>query len=249
MPRVTDIFRHPLKSHGRETLKEVTLSQGAAMPWDRRWAVAHEASKADGSGWASCANFSRGSKAPLLMAITARLNETDQSLTLSHPNRKDFTFQPDDERQLSGFLAWVKSLMPAERTQSARILRLPERGFTDTDFPSISINSHASLRALSEHMGQPLSPLRWRGNLWIDGLEPWVEHSWVAQSFRIGSVVFEGVEPIVRCLATTANPDTGLRDADTLGALNALSGHQDFGLYARVIEPGTLSLDDTLELL
>jgi MOSC domain-containing protein YiiM len=50
-------------------------------------------------------------------------------------------------------------------------------------------------------------------------------------------------------MATTANPDTGLPDADTLSALNALCGHQDFGLYARVIEPGTLSLDDTLELL
>jgi uncharacterized protein YcbX len=249
MPHVTEIFRHPLKSHGREALAEVTLSQGAAMPWDRRWAVAHEISKADGQEWAACANFSRVAKAPQLMAITARLNEADQSLTLSHPNRKDFTFQPDDERQLSGFLAWVKPLMPADRAQSARILRLAERGFTDTDFPSISINSHASLRALSEHMGQPLSPHRWRGNLWIDGLEPWVEHSWLGQKFRIGGVVFEGVEPIVRCLATTANPDTGLRDADTLGALNALSGHQDFGLYARVIEPGTLSLDDTLELL
>ena len=106
MPRVTDIFRHPLKSHGREALAEVTLSQGAAMPWDRRWAVAHEISKADGQEWAACANFSRVAKAPQLMAITARLNEADQSLTLSHPNRKDFTFQPDDERQLSGFLAW-----------------------------------------------------------------------------------------------------------------------------------------------
>ena len=28
MPRVTDIFRHPLKSHGREALQRVTLSQG-----------------------------------------------------------------------------------------------------------------------------------------------------------------------------------------------------------------------------
>ncbi|MDO7663218.1 MAG: MOSC N-terminal beta barrel domain-containing protein, partial [Planktomarina temperata] len=74
MPRVTDIFRHPLKSHGREALQRVTLSQGAAMPWDRHWAVAHEASKADGREWAACANFSRVSKAPLLMAITARLN-------------------------------------------------------------------------------------------------------------------------------------------------------------------------------
>ena len=89
MPRVTDIFRHPLKSHGREALKEVTLSQGAAMPWDRRWAVAHEASKADGSGWASCANFSRGSKAPLLMAITARLNEADQSLKIGRASCRE----------------------------------------------------------------------------------------------------------------------------------------------------------------
>ena len=115
MARVTDIFRHPLKSHGREALQRVTLSQGAAMPWYRHLAVAHDTSKADGSAWAACANFSRVSKAPLLMAITARLNEADQSLTLSHPNRKDFTFQPDDERQLSGFLAWVKPLMPADR--------------------------------------------------------------------------------------------------------------------------------------
>ena len=104
MPRVTEIFRHPLKSHGREALARGDIVSGCGHALGSRWAVAHEASKADGSEWAACANFSRVSKAPLLMAITARLNEADQSLTLSHPNRKDFTFQPDDERQLSGFL-------------------------------------------------------------------------------------------------------------------------------------------------
>ena len=249
MTRVTDIFRHPLKSHGREALQQVSLSKGNTMPWDRCWAVAHEASSADGSTWVPCANFSRGSKAPKLMAVNVKLNETTQTLTLSHPERKDFTFQPDDIRQLSGFLAWIKPLMPTDRAQSARIIRLQDRGFTDTDFASISINSHASLRALSEKIGLQLSPLRWRGNIWLDDLEPWAEHSWVGQQFRIGSVLFEGVEPVVRCLATTANPQTGKQDADTLGALNDGWNHQNFGLYARIIESGKISIEDTLELL
>jgi uncharacterized protein YcbX len=249
MAHVTGIYRHPLKSHGREALQHVSLSKGETMPWDRCWAVAHEASTADGSTWVSCINFSRGSKAPSLMAINAKLDETTQTLTLSHPERKNFIFQPDDRHQLSGFLAWVKPLMPKDRAQSARIIRIPKRGSTDTDYPSISINSHASLRAISDRMGMPVSPLRWRGNIWIDGLEPWAEQSWLGQKFSIGTVVLEGVEPILRCLATTANPRTGKRDADTLGALKDGWNHQNFGLYARVIESGEISIEDTLELL
>lgn len=249
MTRVTNIFRHPLKSHGREALQLVSLSKGKTMPWDRCWAVTNEASIADGSTWVPCVNFSRGSKAPNLMALESKLDEATQTLTLSHPNQEDFLFQPDDESQLSGFLAWVKPLMPTERAQSARIIRVPKRGSTDTDYPSISINSHASLRTLSDSMDMPLSPLRWRGNIWLDDLEPWAEHSWLNQRFRIGTVVLEGVEPVVRCLATTANPRTGERDADTLGALNKGWNHQNFGLYARVIRSGEISIEDTLELL
>ncbi len=92
MAHVTGIYRHPLKSHGREALQHVSLSKGETMPWDRCWAVAHEASTANGSTWVPCVNFSRGSKAPSLMAIEAKLDEAAQTLTLSHPNRKDFTF-------------------------------------------------------------------------------------------------------------------------------------------------------------
>lgn len=39
---VTEIWRHPIKSHGREPLESVTLEAGKALPLDRLWAVAHE---------------------------------------------------------------------------------------------------------------------------------------------------------------------------------------------------------------
>ncbi|WP_170362240.1 MOSC domain-containing protein [Ruegeria arenilitoris] len=241
---VTQLWRHPIKSHGREAVETVNVTPGQTMPGDRVWAVAHEASKADGSKWVPCANFSRGAKAPQLMAISTQSN--GDTLTLSHPDRPDLTFAPDSEQQ--AFLDWVRPLTPANRAASARIIRVPGRGMTDSDFPSISLCNLASHRAVGQKLGQDLSVRRWRGNIWFDGLPLWEEFDWLGREVQIGEAVLRVRERITRCLATTANPDTGVRDTDTLGALETW-GHQDFGVYAEVLEGGAISVGDKVELL
>lgn len=248
-PSVASIQRHPLKSHGREALASVALAPGRGLPWDRHWAVAHDAAKIAEGEWSSFQNFSRGSKAPKLMAINARLDEASAEITLSHPERADITFRPDDPQDAARFLDWVRPLCPTDRAQPARIYSVPDRGMTDTDYPSVSLISLASNRALGEHMGLDLSPLRWRANFWIEGLNPFEERDWIGRHLGIGTAVLEIVEPKVRCLATTTNPKTGIRDADTLKALRSLFDDQDFGLYAKVIEGGTVNAGDALELL
>lgn len=241
---ITSLWRHPIKSHGRESLDHVTMTPGQTMPGDRVWAVAHEASKADGSEWAPCANFSRGAKAPQLMAISAQLQ--GDAVTLRHPDRPDLSFRPDTQQD--AFLDWVKPLMPADRAASARIVRVPGRGMTDSDFPSISLCNMASHRAVEQKLGRELSIIRWRGNIWFDGLPLWEEFDWLGRDIRIGEAVFHIRERITRCLATTANPETGQRDADTLGALNSWD-HQDFGVYAEVLEGGTIRTGDEVLVL
>lgn len=217
------------------------------MPWDRAWAVAHELSKADGHTWAPCGNFSRGAKAPSLMAVKATLNETANTITLTHPDLPEICFNPDT--QTDAFLDWVRPIMPAGRTASARIVRANERGMTDTDFPSISLCNLASNHAVGAALGKTLSPMRWRGNLWFDGLDPWAEFDLVGKRVRIGSVELDIKERITRCMATTANPDTGLRDADTLGALQDNWGHKQFGVYGVVVNSGQIALGDKIEVL
>lgn len=245
--QVSALYRHPLKSHGREALDAVTLSAGQSMPFDRTWAVAHDASKADGTEWAPCANFSRGSKAPKLMAINAVLNESTGQLTLTHPERPDLTFAPDSEGDR--FMDWVAPLVPQNRALPDRILRLDKRGFTDTDFASISLCNTASHAAVSEKAGQDLSPLRWRGNIWFNGVEAWEELDWIGKELALGEARLTVREPILRCLATTANPETGVRDVDTLALLNSNWDHQDFGIYAEVTQAGRVALGDTLVVL
>lgn len=246
---VTDIWRHPLKSHGREALEAITLSAGQTMPGDRVWAVAHEASKADGSEWVPCQNFTRVAKAPALMAVNARLDDAAGQLTLTHPDRPDLTFDPENPADLPRFLDWEKPLLPANRAGSARIVRVPGRGLTDSAFPSITLCNRASHRAVEQAIGHPLSPLRWRGNIWFDLDDPWAENDWLGREVQIGGAVLAVRERVVRCLATTANPETGERDADTLKTLKDNWGHQDFSVYAEVIRGGPVRIGDAVKVL
>lgn len=243
------IERHPIKSHGRERLHEAVLSVGEALPWDRRWALAHDAAKLpDGAmKWTPCQNFSRAAKAPSLTAIEAELDESTSSVTLSHPHLATITLQPDDPEDQARLLDWVRPLVPADRAMPSRVVSLPGRGLTDTDYASISLLNLGSNADLSRQMHCDLSPRRWRANLWLDGLAPWAEEGWPGRRFRIGGAEIEVIERIVRCLATTANPETGLRDADTLGALEAYRGDKTMGVYARVVVGGRIAEGDRLE--
>ncbi|MCR8725918.1 MOSC domain-containing protein [Frigidibacter sp. ROC022] len=241
------IWRHPIKSHGRESLDHVTLAAGETLPGDRLWAVAHDASKADGSAWVPCVNFTRAAKVGSLTAIRSTLDEESGRIALTHPELPPLEFDPATEGQR--MIDWVGPLMPADRARSVRLVQVPGRGMTDTPFPSISLLNSATNQALSEAIGIDLSPERWRGNLLIDGLDPWAEWDWIGRSLRLGEAVLKVEARITRCNATKANPATGETDADTLGTLNATWGHQDFGIYVTVAESGRIALGDRLELI
>lgn len=238
--RLNQIWRHPIKAYGREALASVRLSAGAGLPFDREWAVAHEAARL-ASGWNPCMNFTRGAKAPALMAVTARMNEATRRVTLCHPDRPEITVAPDDPADQARLVEWADPLIPSGRERPAAVVAAG-RAMTDSDFASVSILSLSSLADLGARMGRDLSVDRWRGNLWLAGTEPWAEWDWIGQRFQLGDAVLEVVERITRCTATTVDPETGQVAGNTLAALEAAYGHQDFGVYARVIEGGEIAV-------
>lgn len=241
---LAQIWRHPVKAIGREQLEQVTLSKGKWMPFDRVWGVAHEKSKLGNGGWEKKVNFLRGVTDPSLMAATSKLDEGTGKITMSHPQAGDITFHP--EQNADNFLGWARSIWSPDLPAPTRLYRADDAHLTDVPDAWISIASLSSNRALSQRMGQDLSPDRWRANLWLEGAAPWAEKEWVGEILRIGEVTLKVACEITRCKATMANPETGRRDADTLGALSDL-GHQEFGLYAEVLEGGIINAGDVVE--
>ncbi|MCF6274051.1 MAG: MOSC domain-containing protein [Rhodobacteraceae bacterium] len=251
MPSVAHIFCHPIKGVGRFALDAVRLFEGRTIRADRVWAVTHEATKFDTAApaWASCNNFIRGAKAPELQAISITQYVSGSDMVLKHPDHPPFRFNPENEAEHAGFISWLAQFVPENRAQPKALVAAPGRGMTDSRFPSISILNLASLAELSAKAGRPMAPERFRGNFWLDGLDAWEEFNWVGKTLRIGEAHVVIRERIGRCAATNADPLTGLADVDTLGVLESGWNHTDFGVYAEVIKPGMVDIDDGAHIL
>jgi hypothetical protein len=87
----------------------------------------------------------------------------------------------------------------------------------------------------------------------IEGVdEPHAEDAWASRTVRVGRAVLRIGEQVPRCFVTTLDPSTGVRDFPTLHVIKqyrgvSADGDLPFGVYADVVEPGTVRVGDPVE--
>lgn len=243
--RVEALFRHPVKSLGEEAVGALALEAGRPVPWDRVWAVAHGRSEFDPDRpeWVRARNFVTQTHIPGLARIRVAFDEAAGRLTLAHPERPEIALDPDTREGAAALAEWIAPLAPM-RPGPYRIARLPEGALTDFPDSHVAINSVASLRALEGAAGRPLARVRFRGNVWIEGLAPWEEFDLVGREIALGEARLRVTERIMRCNATAASPETGRRDLPLPEILESRWGHGDFGVYAQVVRSGRVAIGD-----
>ncbi len=246
--RLAEIYRHPVKSLGEEALDAVALVPGRPLPWDRAWAIGHARTGwAPGrSPWADKGNWVDQTNVPRLAQISVSFDEGSGRLVLRHPDRPELTVRPDCRGDDAALTDWVAPL--AEGTVRAgpyHVCRQPGVQFTDFPETHVSVASTASLRALEAIAGTALEPIRFRMNLWLDGLEPWAELDMIGREIEVGAARLRLIARDKRCAATTASPATGERDVPVPALLRKSFGHMDFGVYAQVVAGGTVRRGDT----
>jgi uncharacterized protein len=127
----------------------------------------------------------------------------------------------------------------------------PDRGRTG----ATTLLGEGSLAAIAGVLGvEAIDPRRFRMNFGVEGLEPHVEDTWIGRRVRIGEAVVIPVGNVGRCAITTQDPNTGVRDLDTLAAL---ADYRDdietteplpFGVHAAVASTGRVARGDVVEL-
>ena len=136
-------------------------------------------------------------------------------------------------------------------------LARPDRLGEALDVRPVTLVSQESVDELARQGGHDgeLSPARFRMTIEIAGVPgPHEEDTWRSRRVRAGEalLLIEGAVP--RCVVTTLDPATGIRDFPTLHVIKdyrGVSAHGDleFGVYAEVIEPGTVRVGDGVEVL
>jgi ferredoxin-NADP reductase len=93
-----------------------------------------------------------------------------------------------------------------------------------------------------------LDPLRFRGNVLVDGLEPFEEFALIGQVIRLGGVRLAIRSTIERCPATTVNPATAAVDVNVPRVLNAACGHLHCGIYGQILDDGDVAVGDEITI-
>ena len=114
----------------------------------------------------------------------------------------------------------------------------------------VSIINLASVAAVAQLVGGPVDPLRFRGNLYVEGWPAWREFDLLDREIAIGPRVrVKAVKRIVRCAATNVDPTTGLRDLHIPPTLMRALGHMDCGIYAEVTTAGDIAAGDAISVV
>ena len=270
MAHLSAINRFPVKS-----CRGWSVDSAVVEPWglagDRRWMVVDEAGE-----------FITAREANRLVLVHPEITSDGLRLTAPDLPSLDVP-RPDPVGQVPVALwssrltaapagpeadAWFSKAI--ERTARLVYLDDPTKRSTSPEFSEpddrvsfadgypLLVATEASLAALndvvverSEGAHPPLPMTRFRPNLVIAGSDAWAEDDW--RRIRIGDAVFRAVKGCARCVITTIDPDTAVREKEPIASLARIrrwDGATWFGVNLVPDTAGvTIRVGDEVEVL
>lgn len=248
--RVEHVYRYPVKGLTAEALDEATLREGEMLPWDRAFALAQGDAPFDPllPRYLHPRHFLTLKANARAALLKAAFDPTTGILALHAPGGEGLAENALTQAGQERIAAFLARFLGDEARGVPRFLHVPGHHFADDSEPYVSVIGEASLRDLEHRVGAPRERLRFRANLYVSGAPPWAEFDWLGQELQVGSARLRVVQRITRCPATNVNPETAVRDAKPVVELREHFGSADLGVYARVIEGGTVAPGSAVEL-
>lgn len=246
------IYRYPVKGMGPDPLDTVALQAGDGLPFDRHWAVVHGSSKVDPAAptWAKKANFLCLARDEKLAQLEIAFDEETRTLTVLRKGKQISRAKLDDHMGRTLLQTFLAGFMPAGPRGNPKVVEAPKGvAFTDVEAAKVSIINLASVRDIERVTREPVDPMRFRGNLYLEGLDAWKEFDLVDKQIKIGDCILQGLERIDRCAATNVNPNTGAIDMNIPLSLRKGFGHIDCGIHTKVVQSGVIKAGDTVTVL
>lgn len=259
MARVVALYRHPLKGFTPESVGSLTVQADGRVSGDRVLAFrfADAATPEDRGGldyWPKAKGLSL-QDFPALAALRVSYDDARKRVRIEREGALGVEAGLDPEGRdelVAAVTEFVLTTREGRRLQRPGRLPLVLVGdgetsrFQDRARGYVSLHSHGSTEALAGALDAPVDDRRFRSNIVIDGVGPWEELAWSGE-VGIGDMAFRTQGPIVRCLATHANPDTGERDAKVLTTLTSAFGQGEPTL-GRLLLPAAGSAEATIRI-
>ena len=176
----------------------------------------------------------------------------DNELTLFLKDKKILTInvnQPTECQKLSDKIIELEKSLK----QPLVLIRNENFPFFDTSISkkinftnSISLLNIQSIKDFEKKVNKKIETSIFRGNICIDGIDPWKEREWIGKIIKINNVSFKVEKNIPRCVAINLKPQTDNNSFDLLKLLKKTYNHFDMGVFLTALDDGEISTRDLI---
>ena len=246
---IAALYRYPVKGLSAEPLERASAATGGTLPFDRAFAIENGFGRFDPAApkHLSKINFLMLMRNEKLASLGATFDDATQVLSLSRAGRR--VISGDLSTKVGRMLIeqFLAAYMEDDLRGPPHIVSAPGHSFSDVAAKCLHIVNLATVRELEQAMGRPISPLRFRPNLIVEGLPAWKEFDLVGHTFEAADIHIRVFKRTGRCAATNVDPETGQRNMDIPAQLARRWGHTDFGIYAEIVHGGQIGRGATFK--
>ena len=248
---ISQIYRYPVKGLSAESLHSATVGPRETITGDRLYALENGTPEFDPlqPKYFPKTKFLMLMRHEKLALIDSAYDDATKQLVLKREGKQvaagDLT-TPAGRTVVEQFFA---AYLGREAQGSPKIVSADGHSFSDVAMKCLSVVNLNSVRDVGRLADMDVDPVRFRANIYIDNLPAWEERNWVGKEAKLGGLKVRFVQETTRCAATNVNPTTGERDMHIPKLLQKSYDHPNMGLYAEVLEAGTVNVNDIVTLV
>jgi len=257
---ISSINYCPVKSISFQTIKSCEIKKNIGIVGDRIFAFSKGLDLSQAQLFEKKLEERRGKWNKILtLKNSPSLNKynfifNNNKLTLTQNNNKILTINSDE---LSEYELLSNKILELESylQKPISLMKNTDIPFFDTSISnktvlthSISLINNQSIEDFKNKTNQEIETQRFRGNIFVDGIEAWEERSWIGKIIKINNISFKVEKNIPRCVAINLKPNTDDNSLNLLQSLKKTYNHFDMGVYLTALDDGPINIGDNISL-
>jgi len=258
--KITSINYCPVKSVSFQSIEKCKIKKNIGIIGDRIFAFAKDLDTEQAKLFEKSPAERKGKWNKILtLKNSPALNKynfvfKDEKLTLSLKDKEILSIdnnQSDERETLSNKISELESSLK----QPITLMKNDDFPFFDTsiskkvDFVnSISLLNIRSISDFEKKVNKKIETSIFRGNIYVDGVEPWREREWIGKIIKINNVSFKVEKNIPRCVAINLKPQSDDNSFNLLQLLKKTYNHFEMGIYLTPLDDGEINTGDTINI-
>ena len=257
---ISSINYCPVKSVSFQTIEKCEIKKDIGIINDRIFAFAKDLDAEQAKLFEKSPEERKGKwnkvltlkNSPALNKYNFIFKDKKLSLTLKDKEILSININQSSEREaLSNKISELESSLK----QPLTLMKNDDFPFFDTsiskkvDFVnSVSLLNIQSINDFEKKVNKKIETSIFRGNICIDGIDPWKEREWIGKTIKINNVSFKVEKNIPRCVAINLKPQTDDNSFDLLQSLKKTYNHFDMGIYLTALDDGEINIKDKINI-